>query len=97
MSLVDFILTYKGCPKFPSAACFGPSEQWFLMGLPLSQYSSIILLALFFTIIVSAISCLIKRKDLNAKKVIKIVIISFIVTFILIYLFLISMQMNAVY
>jgi hypothetical protein len=97
MGLADFILTYKGCPEPPSTyMCMGPIKQWFLMGLPLNQYPTMIIAALFLALFASAIIFQIKRKSLNVKKVVKIFIITFIVVFVLVYLFSISMQMNTV-
>src|SRR3989338_1769346 len=98
MGLTDFILSYYGCPKVPvEGGCWGPTEQWWLLGLTLKQYPSMIIAAVFITLIIFAVILLVKHKNLDIKKIIKTGAISFIVSFILVYLLLIWMQMNTVY
>lgn len=97
MSLKEFILNYHGCPIPPkSYGCYGPTEQWWLFGLSLNDYQSMIIKSFVIAVMFSLIFYAIKKENVNFKNIIKISVITFIISFVLIYLFRFWMQSNIV-
>jgi hypothetical protein len=94
MSIKEFILSYRGCSK---PECFGPSEQWWLFGLPLKQYPSMIINSLIIAVIFSLFFYAFKRKDMGLKKIVKVGIVAFIALLVIFYLFALFRQATTIY
>ena len=94
MSLKNFILSYSGCSE---VGCMGPPPQWYLLGLPINQYPSMIITSLVITIIFSIIFFTVKRNNLNFKRIAKISGIAFIISLVLVWIFLLWKQSQIIY